>query len=213
MIVRARLNLASLDKAFNRFVERGGNLSAPLERLADAHAASVEQEFRQRTGFLVDGSRSPWSATKPFGVFRGGPGGERSGRLRASWHRGHAENVTVITPNRVERGTRVPYAAFVRGGTGQFLTRSPLVITPRKSAKTRRPYPPSDPRYYAQWWFFLFEFGVAMTAEAFFHQRKARRPHGAWHPNLRRYGERQILNFILGGRRAIRGWRSGDITA
>jgi hypothetical protein len=212
-LVRTRLNLTSLDRAFAPYIDRGQDLTAPLTLLAQAHAASVDHQFTRRTGILVDGRTVPWDPPSPFGSSPIGEPLERTGRLRQSWQIGHPENITVITPKRVERGTRVPYAAPLRGGTGQFLTAGPLVITPRKAANTRLEYSTSDPRYYAQWWFFLFEFGVAMTAEKFFAQRIARRPHGAWHPNLRRYGLGQMLSYVVGGSRSMRRWQLSEIAA
>jgi hypothetical protein len=115
--VRTRLNLTSLDRAFAPYIDRGQELPAPLTLLAQAHAASVDHQFTRRTGILVDGRTVPWDPPSPFGSSPIGEPLERTGRLRQSWQIGHPDNITVITPKRVERGTRVPYAALLRGGT------------------------------------------------------------------------------------------------
>jgi hypothetical protein len=122
---RTRLNLTSLNRAFTPYIDRGQNLTAPLTLLAQAHAASVDHQFNRRTGILVDGRTVPWDPPSPFGTLPSGQVAqplERTGHLRESWQISYRANITVITPKRVERGTRVPYAAPLRGGTGQGAT-------------------------------------------------------------------------------------------
>jgi len=122
LIIRTRLNLTSLDRAFAPYIDRGQDLTAPLTLLAQAHAASVEHQFTRRTGILVDGRTVPWDPPSPFGSSPIGEPLERTGHLRESWQISHPDNITVITPKRVERDTRAPYAAPLRGGTGQGAT-------------------------------------------------------------------------------------------
>jgi len=209
-MVRTFLNLASLDRAFSTYVDRGRDLSRPLNLLADAHAASVDREFTHARGVLVTGEVIPWKESHPFGSYSPVATLQHSGKLRRSWKRGDPNNITIITPRRVERGSRLPYATHVRGGSGQFLDPSPLVVTTRKPAETRRPYLLSDPRHWAQWWFLLLTYGVALSPDVFFQLTTQRRPHGTWHPNLRRYGFGLVATYIANG--TLTRWQQSEIS-
>lgn len=179
--LRERVDLAPLMKS-----------SGPVAKLI---FASKGAEYADHAWRAPDGRRVPWAPNAPFPEAVTSPARQLGGAKAPGIASGELYEANVGGQGSVVKSTRnsvrvsvdqsrFPYEQYVRGGlTGRIRT-APFVIKPRK--RTRGKWGRSTgPQRWAMWWFFLFEFGIALSEAKLQEGIKVPpRPYGTVNPAL-----------------------------
>ena len=199
-------------------------IGAPRDRLANPrpilNAAikeirySVANEFNSQSWFPPSGGARPWALTQPFGNRLGSGNSLGKGKgtkktlidtgayFRALMGTGPG-GIARITANRVVVGVELatfPYAAFLRGGVGAYISLAPLIIRPRKRVATRHAGG-SYVRQWALWWYLGLTYGVWLSEQKLREGLKLQpRPHLTANPVLTAKLRRLALKYFLAGK-------------
>lgn len=195
--MRGRVDLTSLMK------QKG-----PIAKLI---FESKGAEFANQAWRAPDGRVVPWLPNVPFPEKASSPARQLGGAKAPGIASGALYEANVGGKGSVVKSTRntvrvsvdsakFPYEQYVRGGVGGRIRTAPFVIKPKKrtSGKWGRS---TGPQRWAMWWYFFFEFGIALSEEKLQAGIKVPpRPYGTVNPALVKAVETVIRRKIGRGK-------------
>lgn len=142
----------------------------PMRDLVAAWRSVISEEFSTQSWNSPGGGRRTWARTQPFGT-RPAPSRtlDATGALRAAWAGRGAGRIESITADRAEfgvAGSVFPGAATLRGGAGDSINTSPVLIPVTRRRRA----------------FMRHTFGVFVAKSATSHTP---RPHATVNPEIR----------------------------